>query len=80
MFFGEEEKLEEYPESIEGSSDELVLQVRRLTELKAEEHKRVLLREREEWERERERRREGEKHELWLKKLEMEQGTGAESS
>ncbi len=70
--FGDEEKLVDYPEADEGSSGDLALQVKKL-ELQAEEHDRVLFKEREEWEREKERRREREKHELELKKLEMEQ-------
>lgn len=70
--FGEEEKLTENPELAEVSSGDLALQIKKL-ELQAEEHDRVLLKEREEWERERERQRERERHELELKKLEMEQ-------
>lgn len=46
--FGHEERLVDYPESVEGSSEDLALQVKKL-ELQAKEHERGLLREREEW-------------------------------
>jgi len=70
--FGDEEKMMDYPDSVEGGSEDLALQIKKL-ELQAKEHDRVLLREREEWEREKERQMNRERHELELKRLEMEQ-------
>jgi len=56
--FGDEEKMMDYPDSVEGGSEDLALQIKKL-ELQAKEHDRVLLREREEWEREKGERRMG---------------------
>lgn len=71
-FCGDEEKMTDYPESVEVSSEELAMRIKKL-ELQAKEHDIVLLREREEWEREKERTRDRERHELELKRLEVEQ-------